>query len=253
MLALLMLTLLLALPLPLTKPAGAQDMATIQLVTGNAYHPYTDESLPQGGLASAIVARVFADMGFKAEFTFLPWDDGYAQARDGQFIATFPYIVTAARKQDFLYTTELFQVRPSLFWNVTRKLRVNRLSDLMGRSLCVPEGWAIDSYLATMTSGGGLSVVRGASIRDCFTRLHRGDVDVVSADRRLGQTLTKQIAPNRWSTNRRFVQDGVPNHLLFTKRHPQAAQWVKAFDAAFAELRDSGTLFSVIREYYEGS
>jgi len=234
----------------LAGAAAAEERPVIKLVTGNAYHPYTDESLPGGGLAVVIVQRVFEEMGFQAKVEFLPWDEGYAAARDGRYIATFPYIVQGDRKRHFAYTTELFQVRPSLFWSVNRRHRIVNFSDIGGKSLCVPAGWAIDGYLQPMVGAGDLRPIYAPTIRACFEKLKDGSADLVSVDRRLGVAIAESIDPGRWAKSRRFVQDGVPNHLIFTLKHPQALAWVQAFDQTFADLQARGEIYELVKAYY---
>lgn len=231
-------------------PASAQDKPVIKLVTGNAYHPYTDESLPGGGLAVVLVKRVFEEMGFQAEVDFLPWGEGYEATREGRYIATFPYIVQPDRKQYFAYTTELFQVRPVLFWSVAHRHRIVEFTDVANKTLCVPNGWAIDGYLKPKVGAGDLNPVFAPTIRACFEKLRDGSVDLVSVDRRLGVAIAEGIDPGRWVKSRRFVEEGTPNHLIFTLKHPQALAWVQAFDQTFARLQESGEVYEIIKAYY---
>ncbi|MBP5856998.1 transporter substrate-binding domain-containing protein [Marivibrio halodurans] len=231
-------------------PALANEPKTVTIVTGNNYFPYTDESLPGGGLATQIVQRVFADLGFEAKFVFEAWEKGYADSREGRYIATFPYILSAERKKDFLFTSALFEVRPTIFWNVERNLRIIEMGDLTGKTLCIPEGWALDGYIEPMVMSGQIDRIRAVSMRACFQKLHDGDVDIVSADRRVGEQLAEDVEARPWIKSRRFSTDSNSNHLMFTRRHPQAAAWVRAFDASLKKLQDSGELYALIKAYY---
>ena len=231
-------------------PAAAQTSNTAKLVTGNNYHPYTDETLPQGGIGAAIVRTVFAEMGFDTEIAFLPWDAGYEKAREGHYLATFPYIDRPERRESFAYTDPIFTVRPALFWNVNRKIEIGGPADLKGRSLCTPEGWAVDDYLQPYVESGDLSRVTAPSLGGCFERLELGTADMVSADQRAGRAIADQIDESPWTKSRRFVEDGTPNHVLFTRTHPQAERWAQAFNAKLAELREAGAIYEVIKRYY---
>lgn len=233
-----------------TLSSRSAQAAPIELVTGNNYFPYADQSLPQGGLAAAIVTRVFAEMGFEARYAFEGWDEGYAHARDGHYIATFPYVVTPARKRDFLFTQALFDVRPTLFWNVERRHRFMEIGDLAGKSLCVPDGWAVDTYLVPLVNTGQVTRVGAPSMRACFQKMYDGAVDLVSADRRVGGALAATVDKREWTKNRRFSDESNSNHLMFTRKHPQAAQWVRTFDETLTGLRESGALYTLIRDYY---
>lgn len=231
-------------------PARANEGKTVTIVTGNNYFPYTDESLPGGGLAAQIVHRVFADLGFEAEFVFEPWEKGYMESREGRYIATFPYILSAERKKDFLFTSALFEVRPTIFWNVERNLRIIEIGDLAGKILCVPDGWALDGYIEPMVMSGQIDRIHAVSMRACFQKLHDGEVDIVSADRRVGEQLAEDVEARPWIKSRRFSTDSNSNHLMFTRRHPQAAAWVRAFDESLKKLQDNGALYALIKAYY---
>lgn len=234
----------------LLPAAQAADSNVVKLVTGNDYHPYTDKRLPEGGLATQIVKATFEAMGFETEIEFLDWQEGYDKAKEGYYLATFPYVVKPERKRDFAYTTELFLVRPYIFWNVERKFRVIEFSDLYGKSLCVPKGWAVDLYLQPFVGSGDIKTISAPTMRACFERLKDGSADLASVDRRLGVAMAKSIEDSRWVKSRRFVKDAFSNHLLFTRAHPQADRWAKEFDRTFNRLRDDGTIYELIKAYY---
>ncbi len=142
-------------------------------------------------------------------------------------------------------------MRPALFWNVGRKIQITGAEDLKGRSLCAPNGWAVDDYLKPYVEAGDLRRVRAPSLEDCFERLRLGTVDLVSADQRAGRAITDQIDESPWTKSRRFVKEGAPNHVLFTRTHPQAERWAQAFNAKLAELSEAGAIYAVIKRYYE--
>ena len=49
----------------------------LRLVTGNDYKPFTDESLPEGGLANEIVKRSYDQIGVKYSIEWKPWKRGF--------------------------------------------------------------------------------------------------------------------------------------------------------------------------------
>ncbi|OYU45795.1 MAG: hypothetical protein CFE44_05620, partial [Burkholderiales bacterium PBB4] len=69
----------------------------IELVSGNDYAPYAGSKLEDGGLTTALVKRAFKQMGDEVTVAWMPWAQGYAEAKKGKFSATYPYAKTEAR------------------------------------------------------------------------------------------------------------------------------------------------------------
>ncbi len=70
---------------------------SVRLVTGNDYKPFTDQSLPQGGMITAIVNQIFIKMGYIPEIEFLSLSRGYSLSSRGAVLGTFPYVKTPER------------------------------------------------------------------------------------------------------------------------------------------------------------
>lgn len=230
---------------------GGPRAGAVELVTGNNYFPYSDERVPGGGLATVIVQAVFADMGMEANVSFLPWREGYQAALNGQYLATFPYIKTAEREVDFFYSEPLFTVRPQVFLNFRTAPGITQISDLAGKTLCVPEGWGVDSYLSEIVESGQLRVFDQTNIVGCFKLLHDDQVDAISMDRRLGTIAARNIDDAPWTKTRRLTNDSNPNHLIISKNLDGAAEWMRRFNASLEKLRSSGALADLTQRYFE--
>jgi len=222
----------------------------VELVTGNNYFPYTDERLPEGGLATVLVKAIMARMEVQANITYLPWEEGYAATLSGRFLATYPYIRTDRREAEFLYSDELFAVRPHIFFNFQRAPGLTQPSEMAGRSLCLPAGWEVDSYLKEVHASGRMSVVPATNVVGCFKLLYDGKVDAVSIDRRLGTAAARAISNSTWFKVRRLTIDSSPNYLIIPKSLPGAQDWINRFNAAKAELRAEGTIGILTTEYF---
>ena len=222
----------------------------IELVTGNNYFPYTDERIPGGGISNIIVKAAFERMGQPANVTFMSWDDGYAGTRDGKFLATYPYIKTADRVEDFLYSEKLFSVRPHIFINYQIALLLEEPEDLIGRTLCVPKGWTIDNYLKKIADAGQLKVYNETTLIGCFQLLYQTRVDAVSIDRLLGTAAAKSVKNGAWFKVRRLTNSSSSNYLIISKQTPNAQDWIDKFNAALDSLRRDGTISRLTKEFY---
>lgn len=223
----------------------------VELVTGNNYFPYTDERIPGGGLASVLVKAVFEQMGLQANLTFASWPDGYQATKEGRYLATFPYIRTQEREAEFLYSDELFAVRPHVFMNYRNAPGLTQPSDLAGKILCVPQGWGVDDYLKDVVASGQLRVYDKTSVVGCFKLLRDGKVDAISIDRRLGTAGARAVKQGAWFKVRRLTIDSSPNYLIIPRSLPGAQEWMDRFNEAKNELRMNGTIARLIQSYYE--
>lgn len=223
----------------------------VELVTGNNYLPYTDERLPGGGFATILVKAMFDEVGIESNIHFMPWGEGYDAAKNGQFLATFPYIRTPERDVDFLFAVELFVVRPYLFINFNRATGITQLSDLNGKTLCVPKGWGIDSYLTPLTDSGQLAVVDTTNVVGCFQMLYDGKVDAISIDRRLGNAAAAHVNKGNWTKLRRLGSISNPNYLIIPRNYLNAEEWAARLSDAKAKLDADGTTARLLKEYYE--
>jgi polar amino acid transport system substrate-binding protein len=231
--------------------ASVPKAQAIDVVTGNNYFPYSDERLPDGGLGTLLTKAIIEKMGVPVTVTFLPWNEGYQQTLAGKFVATFPYIKTAKREAEFLYSEELFTVRPYLFTNFQRAIGVTQASDMIGKSLCVPTGWSVDGYLDEYAQSGQMRVYDKTSVAGCFKLLHDGRVDAVSIDRFLGTIAARSISPSAWFKARRLALDASPNYLIVPRSLPGADRWIARFNEAREALRQDGTIAKLTNSYFE--
>lgn len=208
----------------------------VSLVTGDNYYPYTDRRLPNGGLATTIVAAALQKMGLEPQVAFKPWQEGYEQTKAGRYIATFPYIRTQKRAKEFMFSRALFIARPSLFVNFEHSLRIVEIDDVINRSLCVPDGWAVDGYLRPYEKSGKITVEYASSMYDCFKMLKSGVVDMVSADSRMGFALAGTLSTDNWTKAYRFSPKGSPNYLMVSRNFPGAALWLEGFNNALSDI-----------------
>ena len=75
----------------------AEELA---IATGNDYAPFTDEELPEGGLATEVVVEAFAAVDHEVDIDFRPWARGYHDTGQGVFAGTFPYVHSDERAEE---------------------------------------------------------------------------------------------------------------------------------------------------------
>lgn len=216
-----------------------QRFATAELL------PYIDRTAPEGGYYPALVSRVLAHHGERAVFVERPWARAHEETRAGRFDGSFPYLRSAAREREFLFSDPLLEV-PSLLF-VRRdtvaagddRERDRRIES--ARRTCYLRDSLLPTSLEARAASGGLEVVRVDDMAQCFRMLEAGRVDVIAAG-----------AYNGRSTLRRLHGAGGPIvaiggaidastlHLVWPRSDPRSAARRVAFNASLAELRRSG-------------
>lgn len=63
--------------------------------------PLVTESMQDFGKLAGRVSKIFADMGYQARFDFLSWPRAMELTRRGDYIATFPWLETEERVEEF--------------------------------------------------------------------------------------------------------------------------------------------------------
>jgi polar amino acid transport system substrate-binding protein len=219
--------------------ALASDRLT--LVTGEDYPPYVDAQEPGGGLAVRLVQQVLRRMDVTAAIETAPWRRGYEETLRGRFDATFPYVRTADRERDVLYSDPLFQVRQAVFMPVDRRFAYRGPEDLKGRRVCTPLGYAPAMTLQAMLDSGQLQRATAAGAASCPGLLAADRADFFIQDLRIGEALVAKA-----DLSGRIVAVSKPPfgsselHLIVPRSRPDAAGLIARFNRALKQVMTSG-------------
>lgn len=218
----------------------------IPLVTGNDYRPFTGASLPEGGIATAIVRAAFAEQGHEVEIDFQAWRRGYRKTLDGDFAATFPYIPSAERREAYLYSDPILtlSIRPMVRAESEHKAR--RLGDLEGLTYCRPKGYAVSEKLAKLTETGALDRTAPYDMSTCVRMLDKERVDFIPVNTYQGAATARKVLGSDDTV--RFLNVTFQHtrlHLIAPKKSPQSKELLATFNAGLAALRRDGDLQSI--------
>ena len=154
----------------------------IQILTGTDYAPYADPKLPNGGVITALVSRVFQEMGHDVHIVFYPWKRAYQRVLDVKSDATFPYAKNAEREELFHYSRPINAINVRVFESQTRNKRFVTLDDMLDATYCQPLGYQTEPELVEMISRGVLTRFEATDMEACFNTLGLGRVDFVVAN-----------------------------------------------------------------------
>ncbi|MCW0234597.1 MAG: transporter substrate-binding domain-containing protein [Ferrovibrio sp.] len=233
-----------AVALGLAQPGHAADnpaAGRLALVSGEDYPPFADPRLPGGGLAVMLVRRVVEAMGATAKIDFMPWRRGYEETLRGRYDATFPYVRTAERERDFLYSDSLIQVRQVVFMSAGRRFSYRSPEDLRGRRACIALGYAPPAVLQAMLDRDLVARVTPASASACPGLVAADRADFFVQDERIGAaTVARAGLADAIVTVGNLPFGSTDLHVIVPRDRPGAAELIRRFNDGLRRLRDSG-------------
>ena len=234
---------LMAIILLLTAVNGTAAEA-VKLVTGNDYAPLTGETLPDGGRATELVQRVFDTMGRPSVIVFAPWARGYQATLRGQFHGTFPYVRTPARAEEVHFSDPLFIIQFRVL--VSSDAAINEPADLINKSLCVPNGFALSPAVERLLAELQPARNKPQTMVQCLRMLERGRVDFLVITRRHAEALLKEdIDDLKRLEALKEVKIPATLHLIVPKNLQGGDKLLAAFNQALAQVRQQEVLETI--------
>ena len=234
---------ILALVVMLTTGGDSEPLTPILMVTGE-WAPYSGQSLPDNGIAAAIVTTVMRRAGYEPSFRFMPWqraeDAARANETNNGVRATFPYISTAERLEDFYYSDPIFDIELAVFYNVQRHPHgagIRDIADLAEFDVVPMSGYGYPADVQRLIGDRAAADDNVAA----FTQLVESDrpLVVIEATRVGSELLAGPLAAYVdviAAAPLRFLN---PIHLIASRNNPNNLALIRDFNAALAGMTDA--------------
>ncbi len=232
--------------------AGTNAMAEskIKLVTGNDYAPFTDQSLPKGGLATAVISTAFKEAGLKSEIAWKPWKRGYIESKQGRYIGTFPYIPTEERRMDFLYSEPIFTQTYVALSNRSEVGSYGRYEDMKGKTICRPVGYAIADAIEKNLKEWNISLFQPSDMAGCMKAIMRLPNHVVIMNRLQAMEEFKKTTVDTASIKvHQLTEKGFTLHFIVSKSLKDSQIWINKFNAGLKKIKESGLYDQLAGEF----
>jgi len=221
----------------------------IALVTGNNYLPFTDETLPQRGMITEIVDLVFKEIGYQPTITFRPWKRGYEETKKGLFAATFPYIKTDERLQQFYYSDPINTIYTRIF--VTKDSSIKKFADLQGRRICIPLGYGITRAMDDMLRQDFVKQEGSpVNLSNCLKMMLSGRKDFFIINEIHGwMTIQNTFHTKESFRTLDIVFEELTHHLIISKAYPHGEEVLSQFNKGLEKLSKSGAIQEIIQRH----
>ncbi|WP_405119666.1 substrate-binding periplasmic protein [Pseudomonas leptonychotis] len=224
----------------------------LRLVTADDYAPFTGRALPAGGMLTQVVHAALAQVNIDSTLDWQPWNRGYLKTLRGEYDATFPYVHTFQREQEYFYSAPLLVVEQHIFSRADDPIERVDAQIMQGRSVCSPLGWQPPSVIQDLLDQGVLRRHSPIGIKECARLVLIGRDDFFVADRRLGDAALQLVGatPAQMRSSNSMISTS-SLHLIVPLNHPRGASIIDSFDAGLASLRASGEYQQVLAGYIE--
>jgi len=232
---------------------SAPAIAEVDVVTGNGYEPFTDEELPNGGLATELVVEAFGEVGQDARIDFRPWARGYHDTLWEMFVGTFPYVHTDSRAEDMHYSEEPLAVLAEIV--VSRSddpIRFENAEALAGRSVCRPVGYAYPDAVEDLIETGDLDLTAPAEMSSCPRMVELGRVDFFVANNFTwpGLVISEELDEAAFHVDH---DNPIRETALYfiAPRTDEGLATIEEFDRGLRALRASGRYDEIVERHVE--
>lgn len=233
-----------AITLPPAQSSATEEAtlpAYVRLVTGNDYPPFSGRDLPQGGMATELVRRVFDRAGLPATVAFEPWARGYLNVTRGDYLGTFPYIRTEDRDAEMIASDPIFVQKQLLVSAAERPIDFETEADLAGLTVCLPLGYGPIALVRSALEADVMGMVSSPDLATCMDLLQLGRADVLAVPDLVFRSVVRRTQYPMTAYHVVEVQ-GLDSklHVMLDENNPISQTVIDRFNAALDALTSEG-------------
>lgn len=248
---------------PAAETAHEAPQMPLRIVTVNHFAPYVDEILPGGGMFTQLVEMaVFrADPSIPYSLTFINDPQAHVDALlpSLAYDLSYPWIrpdcenpdtlnaSDLSRCEDFAFSAPFLEIVDGFFTRRDSDLfDATHHSDLVGKRICRPEGYTTGVLEANGLGAGQVDLARPERASDCFEALARGEVDLVSIDAEVGDSVIARLGLVKEVEQNPHLAEITSLHIIAHKSNRRAVDLLASLDAGIIEMYDSGEWYEIV-------
>jgi polar amino acid transport system substrate-binding protein len=233
----------------------------VLILTADDYKPFTDQSLPDGGLIAGIVdaamARAPGVTGHRID-RINDWASHLDPLlSNGAYDMGFPWLrpdcdatPDRLRCKAFLFSEPMFEMLVLLFVNADDPIPFNEDADMIGRTLCRPTGYYthdLDKDGRNWLADELITLRQADDVEGCFNLLRAGEVDAVAINEFTGRQAIRENGLDESVvavSSRPLSIEGL--YVLVNRNHPWGQDLIDSINQGLRSLKDSGDYQKIV-------
>jgi polar amino acid transport system substrate-binding protein len=246
-------------------PTTATPDRPLRIVTASGYAPFTDESLPGGGLITQMVDRAMELGNSDQEYDLIFINDWGSHLETllplGAADMVFPWFrpncdrvenlspKSAERCTLFNHSEPFYEALVGYYaLNDSPYASASTPEELMGSRLCRPEAWFTFDLEADGLMPPAVSLTTTVEQNGCWQLLLDGEIDVITLDALPAEEDYRELGLDGQITKLEGLTSAQTLHVFVSKDNQFANDALPIINAGLEELRLSGERFSIVRE-----
>lgn len=224
------------------QPVSAQTLR----LAGDAWAPYADTSLINGGLATDLIRTALARAGFTTEYEQVPWARGILGLSDGRYDILIDAWYSEERTRIGQFSQPFLVNRLCFLKRKDSPISYAKLADLYAYPVAVVRGYA---YSAQFDNDPNLKKVPVHSFSMSLRMLAAGRVQLAVEDEFAARfALSREPQELRDRVDFLTVPLSENNlHILVSLKIPNHAEIVDKFDREIVAMKADGTYERLFR------
>ena len=261
-------------PAPPTPPPMSSEIKRIQFLTATDYAPFTDASLPNGGMITDVVNTAMGALKKESNSSFeftVSWVNDWAAHLNPLLVTRafdmgFPWykpncqafedLDTNAkfRCQKFFFSNPVFEEQVLVFVKKDSPITMASESELVGKKLCRPSGyWTfdLDDNGRNWVKDKKVTLLSPPTIEECMKFLMEGSADAVPINELTGRAAMVRLD---LADKLRVIEKPLAIltlHVIIAKSHPNARTMLYYFNTALDKLKATGSYDQIVEKHLQ--
>lgn len=235
----------------------------IKFVTANDWKPFTDETMPGGGIYVQMAATAMQRGGNDRDYKVAYVDDWDAHIESLLPTSAFDISVAWSKPDcskidllgefgvrmctEFEFSLPIYEVAYSYHALVDSKYANARaFSDYEGARICRPEGWAMSNLEVEGLAPPVVTFVQPKSPMECAEMLLAGEVDIYSIEIETSTANFESLGATDQVVLNPAITSFNTHHFVTHKSNPRGQAYIAMLNAGITEMRESGEWYDIL-------
>ena len=249
----------------------ARTKGSIQLLTANDYQPFTDRSLPNGGMITELVDTALTTLNRDAGGPdhAVSWVNDWSSHLNPLLIRKtfdmgFPWFKPECSRYDelddpakfrcdkFFFSKPVFEILVLFFTREGSDFKFENDRQVIGKRICRPAGYFtfdLDADGRNWVKGEKVTLIRPQGVDECFQMLMRGEVDAVALNEFTGRAAINKLGIDKDINAIERPVSLLSLHVVVAKTHLRARTFLHYINSSLDRLRQTGAYDKIVDKH----